>query len=371
MTFRRCFAFLLGTTLFVQGAQTVIAADKAPRRFGALEAQTSEAVQTRARAWLKDAVKGDAAKLQRFDAIWKQEDRTVLDRLAQTFALGNADAARLLAEARNPLSPPPIQVPALLRDKKQPEFFRANLALAYARALSSRRIHEEALETLRLFNPEQVIDPASYLFHRAVCEHSMLLKKDAASSVVRLLNQAIDSPERYKTVGALMLLDMQAWKDKDLGDVARKMGNIERRLELARGGPHTQKLQKEVILRLDELIKRLENKAKNQQQGGGQPNGGQCPNGGQPQPGQQGGANPSAPMQDSTRANNGGSGRVDQARLRKLAEGWGKMDQKQRAQAMREVEELTRGLSLAHQEAFRAYFQRMADREAAARRQNP
>ena len=78
------------------------------------------------------------------------------------------------------------------------------------------------------------------------------------------MTQAVDSPERYKTVGALMLLDMQAWKDKDLGAVARKMGNIERRLELARGGPHTQKLQKEVVARLDELIKELENKAKKQ-----------------------------------------------------------------------------------------------------------
>jgi hypothetical protein len=41
-----------------------------------------------------------------------------------------------------------------------------------------------------------------------------------------------------------MLLDMQTWKDKDLGTIARKMGNIERRLDLARGGPQTQKLQK-------------------------------------------------------------------------------------------------------------------------------
>src|SRR5262249_1936348 len=152
-----------------------------------------------------------------------------------------------------------------------------------SRALSNRRVLEEALETLKQFNPEQVIDPAAYLFHRAVCEHALLLKPDAGKSVSRLLTQAVDSPERYKTVAALMLLDMQAWKDKDLGAIARKMTNIERRLELARGGPQTQKLQKEVILRLDELIKELENKAKNQQQAQGQPNGGSCPNGGQGQ----------------------------------------------------------------------------------------
>ncbi len=113
-----------------------------------------------------------------------------------------------------------------------------------------------------MFRPEQVVDPSAYLFHRAVCEHAMLLKKDASMTAGRLLTQVFDAPERYKTVGALILLDMQAWKDKDLGAVARKMSNIERRLELARGGPQTQKLQKEVILRLDELIKELENKAK-------------------------------------------------------------------------------------------------------------
>ena len=59
-----------------------------------------------------------------------------------------------------------------------------------------------------------------------------------------------------------MLFDMMGWQDKDLGWIARKMDNIERRLELARGGPQTQKMQKEVVARLDELIKELENKQK-------------------------------------------------------------------------------------------------------------
>ncbi len=72
-------------------------------------------------------------------------------------------------------------------------------------------------------------------------------------------------------------------------------------------------------------------------------------------------------MPDSRLANNGGSGRVDQARIRKLAEGWGRMTERERAQAMREVDDLTRGLSLVHQEAFRDYFRRLA--EEAARKQ--
>jgi hypothetical protein len=75
-------------------------------------------------------------------------------------------------------------------------------------------------------------------------------------------------------------------------------------------------------------------------------------------------------MPDSRIANNGGTGRVDPARIRKLAEGWGKMNEAQRAQAMQEVADLTRGLSLAHQEAVREYFRRIVD-DQIRRQQRP
>ncbi|MFO0969668.1 MAG: hypothetical protein U0793_29265 [Gemmataceae bacterium] len=237
--------------------------------FGAMEPLSAADVQGKAEAWLKDAGKNDAATLERVRAVWKIEDRTVLDRLVDTFALGSADAAKLMEEARTPLADAPVDVPGILKDEKQPAFFRANLALAYARSLNGRRIHEEALAALKLFTAEQVIDPASYLFHRAIAEHSMLMKKEATTTITRLLDDVSGVAERYKTVSALMLLDMQTWKDKDLGSVARKMDNVERRLDLARGGPQTQKLQKEIVARLDELIKEMENKKKGGGGGGG------------------------------------------------------------------------------------------------------
>src|SRR5262249_49166968 len=190
--------------------------------------------------------------------IWAKTDRSVLDRLTNTFALGSPDAGKLLAEARDPKSPAPTKVPALLRDPKQPVFFRANLALAYGRALCLRRVYEEALDVFRQVRAEDVVMPATILFHRGVCEYSMLLKTDAEKNINRLIDE-VKGPERYQIVAVLMLMDMQTWKEKDLGAVARKMSNIERRLELARGGPETQKMQKEVIRRLDELIKELEN----------------------------------------------------------------------------------------------------------------
>jgi hypothetical protein len=230
--------------------------------FGALEPMSVQDARSQALAWLRSTGKTDPQTMERFEAIWNQEGHIALDLVAETLALGNDAAAKLLAEARDANAPPPIKTPEVLRDAKAPIFFRANLALAYARALSNRRVHEETLDVLKNFRPEQVVDPAAYLFHRSVAEHALVNKVEATQSIARLLEDCNASAERYKTVSALMLLDMQTWKDKDLGAVARKMESVERRLDLARGGPQTQKLQKEVIARLDEIIKELENKLK-------------------------------------------------------------------------------------------------------------
>ncbi len=231
--------------------------------FGTLDAATPEAVRAQARTWLRSVHKTDAASLERFEAIWKQSERPVLDRLADTFAIGNADAAKLMQEARDTQAPAPTKIPEVLKDEKLPLFLRANLALAYARALNNRRIHDEALDVLKLYSAEQVVDPASYLFNRAVSEFSLLQKDEANRSIRRLLEEAgTFAPERFKAVALLMQLDMVAWKNKDFNDIARKMKDVERRLDLARGGPKTQEKQKEILARLDEIIKKLENQAK-------------------------------------------------------------------------------------------------------------
>jgi hypothetical protein len=276
--------------------------------------------------------------------------------VAQTLTLGDAEAAKLLAEARDSSKPAPTTVPDVLKDAKRSAFYRANLALAFAKALSNRRIYEETLEALKTTKPEQVVDPGTYLFHRAVAEHALLLKDQANRTILRLLDDAVDVPDRYKMVSVLMALDMQSWKEKDLGEIARKMDNIERRLELARGGPRTQKIQKEVVARLDELIKKLENQAK----GSSQSNSNGCPNGGQPQPSRNA-QRPGAPMPDSRLANNSGPGKVDPKKLEGLAKEWGKLPEKQRAEAM---QELTRDLPPKYREVIETYFRKLAASES-------
>jgi hypothetical protein len=327
-----------------------------PIRFGTLEGTSAEIAKTKAAAWLKESGKTDAATTARFDKIWAEEV-SVLDRVIRTFELGDPAAAKLLTDARDVGTLAPTQVPDLIKNAKDP-FFKANLALAYGRALSARSVHEEAIEAFKQTVPEQVVDPASYLFHRALSEHALLEKAAATATIDRLLDDVGTAPERYRTVAALMALDMHTWSEKDLDSIARKMKNVERRLDLSRGGPKTQKIQKEIVARLDEMIKDLENQCK----GNCKCSGGNCPGGnGAPA----GGSNPSSPAPDDYNSQNGGPGYVEQVKLKKLVEKWGSLPPLEQARAM---QELTQGMSRVHREAIENYFRNLAAAQSQSRR---
>src|SRR6266852_8043200 len=140
--------------------------------------------KTKVAAWLKDVGKSDEATTQKLEAVWKDASRSILDRVADSLALGDPIAAKLIAEARDPQAPAPVVLPEVFKNEKTSAFFRANLGLIYARSLTNRKVYEEALDTLKLFSADQVADPAAYLFHRAVCEHAMLRKPEATKTVM-------------------------------------------------------------------------------------------------------------------------------------------------------------------------------------------
>src|SRR5262245_2873508 len=261
---------------------TGVAADTPTRAlsFGSLKAIPAEVAKAKAEAYLKAAGKFDAAA---FEAVWAKDAKTVLDRTADSLALSSTEAAAALADARKADTPAPTAVPGFLKDTKGDAFFRANVAAAYAKALAGKRVYEEALGALKSVQPEQVVDPSTYYFYRAVAEHALIKRDDATTSIVRLIEDVTDAPDRYKMVATLMFFDIQNWarEEKDLANIGRLMDNSGRRLDLARGGPETQDIQKKIIFRLDEVIKDLENQCK-----GGNCNGGNCPNGGnRPGPG--------------------------------------------------------------------------------------
>jgi hypothetical protein len=338
------------------------AEDKKPAKdsssFGALKATEAAEARKQVDAWLVTVGKADAATQAKVKVIW-EADRPLLDKVSSTIALGDADAAKLMAEGRDDSRPAPLEVPALLRDKTKSAFYRANLTLAYGKALTTRKVYEEALEALTLVKAEEAIDPSALFFHKAVCEYQLMLRDKAEASIDRLLVDVNDSPERYRMVAALMHFDMLTWQEKDLGWIARKMGNIQRRLDLKRGGQKTQKEQKEVLVRLDEMIKEMENKQKPQSTGDG--NGGNCPNGGGDGPDGPGNGTPSSPQKDSNGGTASGPGQVDLKKVKETAEAWGKLPEKERAKAM---QDLIRTLPAKDRAVIEAYLREIQKRSS-------
>jgi hypothetical protein len=322
--------------------------DKEAASFGTLESMPVETAKAKAAEWLKEVNKTDAATLAEFESVWKA-DKSLLEKVTDTLTLGDPDAAKLLADAADPTAPPPTAVPALLKDVKKPVFFRANLTLAYAKVLSGKRVFEESLDALKTVKVEQVVDPGAFLFYKAVAEHALIRREEASRTILRLLDDVTDAPERYKMVAALMHFDMLTWRDKDLGWVARMMNNIERRLDLYRGGPITQDMQKKVVMELDRMIKEMEEQQQQQQQQGDGKGGksGKNPNNN---------IRASRPQDDSYGGNGSGPGQVDPKKFKEVAQNWGSLPEKERAKA---ILELTRGMPPKHRELIENYFKKL------------
>lgn len=339
---------LLAAVLIAGLAVPAYGEEQSPASLLMLRSPSLENARMQALDWLTQAGKTDDATRRAFDALWQPGDRPILDRVADTLALGDGRAADLLAQARNVNAPAPTAIPALLRDKDQPAFFRANLALAYAKALSARRVYEESLDALRNIKASEVVDPAAYHFHRAVAEYC-LRQRDAARHSLAGLGDVADAPERYRAMGELMLQQMQAWKERDLGWIADTMDGIGRRLDLGRGGPQTRKMQRDVIAALDDLIRQLE-----------PPDGPLDPNPRDPndprEPSDPGPRRRPGPPGPNPQPVERGDGKVDDRDLRNTARNWGNLPEKERVSAK---VELTRSLPAQHRDAMENYIKKL------------
>ncbi|HEX3149609.1 MAG TPA: hypothetical protein VHR66_16155 [Gemmataceae bacterium] len=345
---------LVAAGLALGSSVSANAADKAEYTFGSLRALTPEAGKAQAEAWLKKVGKFDQAA---FDKIWSEAEVSVLDRTIATLELGNADAKAAMTAARNAAVEAPKAVPAIVKDEKADPYLRANLALGFARGLTNGRVYEESLDALAGIKAEQTVDPAAYFFHRAVAEHSLMKKDDAMRTIVRLLDDVADAPDRYTMLGRIMFVEMATWTkdEKALSNIRRLMDNSERRLGQSRGGKTTQDIQKKIVFRLDELIKEKENQCK------GQCNGGCCPGGGQGNQIGKGTIRSSSPAPDSAIMGGNGNGTVDEKKLATIAKSWGTMPEKERAKAIMDI---TKDLPARYRVVIEDYFKALSSASA-------
>jgi len=172
-----------------------------------------------------------------------------------------------------------------------------------------------------------------------------LKKSDTLKSLGNLLDNTQNVPERYKAVALLMRHDIEQLKEASLGEVAKKMSDVERRLILGRGGEKTQKVEEEIVEALDEIIKKVEQQQQNSGGGGGQ--------GGNQN--QSGGAAGDSSVKGAT-----APGEVDKKDIGNKA-GWGSLAPKKAAEAKNVI---NRNFPSHYREAIEQYFKKLANRPA-------
>ena len=307
-------------------------------------------VRTKALQWVAERGVTDKTVLEAVGKEWAVEGdaftaEEIFQRVIRTLSAADAEAKKIVDACQEavPVAAWPRDVIALTDG--MPDFAKQHLRLFVGRFLSQRQLYEEALEVLVAVDPKQIVDPASYFFQRAICEHQLLKKGDAMRSLGNLLDNTQNVPERYKAVALLMRHDLEQLKEASLGEVAKKMLDVERRLTLGRGGEKTQKVEEEIVEALDEIIKKAE-----QQQNGGGGGGGQGGN-----QNQSGGAAGDSSVKGAT-----APGEVDKKNIGNKA-GWGTLAPKKAAEAKNVI---NRNFPSHYREAIEQYFKKLANRPA-------
>lgn len=193
---------------------------------------------------------------------------------------------------------------------------------------------------LGCLRPRFLSNQPDYFFRKAVSEFQCMNRKAAEDACDWLLDEFTQEvPRRYRVLAFLMKEDMQHWgAPKELGDLSRRMGDVGRRLALAKGGPETQRRQRALLEDLDKKIAALEEARKKAEE----------------LPVAPGANNPAQPLPDSTLPQDvAGKGKVDIKKLRELAAVWGKLPEKERARAMLD---LTRNLPARHRNLVERYL---------------
>jgi len=217
-------------------------------------------------------------------------------------------------------------------------------ALRYylARRLVQARLFDEAKTVLEELTPENSIDPAGVLIHKAVVFHHFSDREEglAALNNFREIAEHETVPRRSAELAKLLQFewDRQA-REEESERIARQMNDVRRRLGQGRTDDDTQEAEEDILRELDGLIERLEERAERQRRQPGQP-----------------GDQPDSPPEDAYRAELKAPGNVDR---RDFLPGdhWGALPPRDREEALLKIE---REFPPHYRDIIEQYFREMA-----------
>lgn len=316
---------------------------------------SAEAAKQAALAWSATRPDYRPEAIPLLEEVWKfptspPAPAERLDAVLRTFYIVDPDV-RQLVDACTALNRPSAATDfAALHTSADQPFYAHNIRAFYARFLAVMKCYDEALTLYADVDPAHLVDPAGALFYRAVCEHALLRREEGLATLKTLLERTEQVPLRFASVAELMRHDLEALEEKTLGEVARQMRDVERRLDLGHAGQRVQRAEEQIINTLDEIIEKLE-----QQQGGGGGGGGQQ---GQPQ-----GNQSSNPAQESYVGGVKGPGEVDPKSAGHEA-GWGNLPEKEQAQVKNMLD---KQFPSHYRQAVTEYLRKLGQRPAPTR----
>ena len=222
-----------------------------------------EKIQVAALNWAKGRGLNQPQDVEAISLMWRTDSAEPttdekFDGLMRTFYLIDADVRTMVDGCVTLQSPLSTGEFAALQSHENEPLFINNVRYFYARYLSALTLYEESLEQFSKIDPEHLVDPAGYFFHKSVSQHALLRKTDGLASLETLLSDVAGVPTRYRQLGEMMKQDLTALEEESLGEVASQMKDAQRRLALGRAGEKCQRVEDQIIATLDAIIAKLE-----------------------------------------------------------------------------------------------------------------
>lgn len=333
------------------GSASYVASGAEPRLHAPLPFDQAKA---RALDWAANRNLSDKTQIDAIGKLWVNSGDPipadeVHDRIVQTAAAVEPAVRELMTKCRFGSSAAPEIDPKTF--EALDPFIAQNTRAYVAKFMAQAGYFDESQQLAATIDVQQLADPATYYFFKAVCEHRLLMKKDGLATLQELRKNTSNVPVRYSSVAELMEVDLNALEEKSLNEVSRLMSDAERRLGLGRGGERVQKVEEDIVARLDEIIKKME-----QQQGGGGGGGGGG-SGGPNNSNQSGG-----PAGDSRVKGTTAPGEVDKKDIGNKS-GWGALPPKEQAKAKNIID---RELPPHYRNAIEQYLKKLATRPESA-----
>jgi hypothetical protein len=320
-----------------------------------LVAPTTASLKVQVDAWIGPKLTANPELKEIVNQLWAFGERTptASDRseaLLRTLYIADPDVRELIESCRLAGGVSLNREFRALTSHGDEPLLSHNVRAFYARFLATATLYDEALAVYREVDPAHLADPASALFYKAVCQHALLLRDEGLDTLSRLLDSTADVPSRYRAVAMLMQTDLEALKEKSLGEVARQMSDVRRRLALGRAGEKVQRVEDQIVVTLDEIIKQKESQCQ------------QCqsPKGGSQNSGQ---AQPNKPAQDTYLGGIKGQGLSEKKDIGR-GDKWGQLPDKAQAAAKGMLE---RDFPGHYRLAVEQYLKRLAERTAPPR----